>query len=65
MTDFSLFKEYNIELETSEETIFRKFLDLFMEYNAHTNLSAIRTPEGVIEKHFIDSLMLGNFTELS
>lgn len=65
MTDFSLFNEYNIELETSEEAIFRKFLDLFMEYNAHTNLSAIRTTEGVIEKHFIDSLMLGNFVTLS
>lgn len=65
MSDFALFSEYNIELEPSEEAIFRKFLELFMEYNAHTNLSAIRTPEGVIEKHFIDSLMLGNFVELS
>lgn len=64
MPHFSLFAQYNIELETSEEVIFRKFLDLFMEYNSHTNLSAIRTPEGIIEKHFIDSLMLGNFVEL-
>jgi len=65
MPHFSLFSQYNIELETSEEATFRKFLDLFMEYNAHTNLSAIRTPEGIIEKHFIDSLMLGNFVKLS
>ncbi|MDD5376857.1 MAG: 16S rRNA (guanine(527)-N(7))-methyltransferase RsmG [Candidatus Gracilibacteria bacterium] len=65
MPHFSLFSQYHIELETSEEAIFRKFLDLFMEYNAHTNLSAIRTPEGVIEKHFIDSLMLGNVVQLS
>ncbi len=64
MPHFSLFKEYNIELEPSEEMIFRRFLDLFMEYNAHTNLSAIRTPEGIVEKHFIDSLMLGNFVKL-
>ncbi len=64
MPHFSLFKEYNIELEPSEEIIFRRFLDLFMEYNAHTNLSAIRTPEGIVEKHFIDSLMLGNFVKL-
>lgn len=35
-----------------------------MEYNGHTNLSAIRTPEGIVEKHFIDSLMLGNVVEL-
>lgn len=65
MPQFSFFKQYDIELETSEEAIFRKFLDLFMEYNAHTNLSAIRTPEGIIEKHFIDSLLLGNFVELT
>lgn len=65
MPHFSLFSQYHIELETSEEAIFRKFLTLFMEYNVHTNLSAIRTPEGVIEKHFIDSLALGNFVELS
>lgn len=65
MPHFSLFSQYNIELEPAEEAVFRKFLDLFMEYNSHTNLSAIRTPEGIIEKHFIDSLMLGNFVELS
>lgn len=64
MPYFHLFPQYHIELEPSEEAIFRKFLSLFMEYNAHTNLSAIRTPEGIIEKHFIDSLMLGNFIEL-
>lgn len=65
MPHFSLFREYNIELEPSEEAIFQKFLDLFIEYNTHTNLSAIRTPEGIIEKHFIDSLFLGNFVKLS
>lgn len=65
MPHFSLFADYGIELEPKEEAQFRKLLDLFMEYNGHTNLSAIRTPEGIIEKHFIDSLSLGNFVELS
>lgn len=64
MPHFSLFSNYHIELEPSEEIIFRKFLGLFMEYNSHTNLSAIRTLEGIVEKHFIDSLMLGNFVKL-
>jgi 16S rRNA G527 N7-methylase RsmG len=27
-----------------------------MTYNGHTNLSAIRDEEGIIEKHFVDSL---------
>jgi len=65
MPHFSIFKNYHIELEPSEEAIFRRFLELFMEYNSHTNLSAIRTPEAIIEKHFIDSLELGRFVELS
>lgn len=54
-----------MELEPTEEALFRRFLELFMEYNSHTNLSAIRTPEAIIEKHFIDSLELGRFVELS
>lgn len=65
MPHFSIFKNYNIELEPAEEAIFRRFLELFMEYNSHTNLSAIRTPGAIIEKHFIDSLELGRFVELS
>lgn len=65
MPHFSIFKNYNMELEPAEEAIFRRFLELFMEYNSHTNLSAIRTPKAIIEKHFIDSLELGRFVELS
>ena len=36
-----------------------------MEYNSHTNLSAIRDAEGIVEKHFVDSLMLQNFFDIS
>ena len=43
--------------------LFEKFLALFQEYNAHTNLSAIRDEVGIVEKHFIDSVMLANFIE--
>lgn len=41
-----------------------KFVDLFMAYNAHTNLSAVRTHEGIWLKHVVDSLMLLRFEEL-
>ena len=50
------FKKYGFELETHELQSFEKFLELFITYNAHTNLSAIRDEEGIIVKHFIDSL---------
>ena len=45
------FEPSELELEQ-----FQRFLTLFMEYNSHTNLSAIRDEEGIIEKHFVDSL---------
>ena len=52
----SIFTSYGITLSLSEEVLFQHFLTLFIAYNAHTNLSAIRDEEGIIVKHFIDSL---------
>ena len=56
-----LFEKYSFTLTEKEEEQFSQFLTLFLEYNAHTNLSAIRDEAGVIEKHFIDSLFLEKF----
>ncbi len=36
------FLAHHIELTPEEEGIFERFIQLFMQYNAHTNLSAIR-----------------------
>ena len=52
----STFASHGFELSKEEVSLFEQFLSLFMAYNAHTNLSAIRDDEGIIEKHFIDSL---------
>lgn len=52
----TLFASHGFELSESEIAQFQKFLTLFVEYNSHTNLSAIRDEEGIILKHFIDSL---------
>ena len=52
----TLFASHGFELSESEISQFQKFLTLFIEYNSHTNLSAIRDEEGIIEKYFIDSL---------
>lgn len=56
-----LFEKYGFTLTEKEGEQFSRFLTLFLEYNAHTNLSAIRDEAGVIEKHFIDSLFLEKF----
>ena len=52
----NLFSPHGFELSNTELEQFSHFLALFQEYNAHTNLSAIRDEDGIIEKHFIDSL---------
>ena len=60
-----LLQKYNLKLTPSQIEQFGKFLGLFTEYNSHTNLSAIRDEQGIIEKHFIDSLLLTKFEDLS
>jgi 16S rRNA (guanine527-N7)-methyltransferase len=52
----STFSSHGFELSDSELAQFEQFLSLFIEYNSHTNLSAIRDREGIILKHFVDSL---------
>lgn len=60
-----LLNKYSIELSPEELQKFEKFLEIFMETNSQINLSAIRDAEGIIEKHFIDSLMLAVFYDLT
>ena len=36
---------------------FFRFTEHLLEVNAHTNLTAIREPVGIVDKHYIDSLL--------
>ncbi len=58
-----IFTKYNLELEDHEIKKFEKFLEIFKEKNAQVNLSAIRDDEWIIEKHFIDSIILNIFLD--
>ena len=40
---------------------FYQFTEYLLEVNAHTNLTAIREPVDIIDKHYIDSLMALEF----
>jgi 16S rRNA (guanine527-N7)-methyltransferase len=53
---WNIFTSHGFELSEEEQALFERFLTLFIEYNSHTNLSAIRDEEGIMEKHFVDSL---------
>ncbi len=59
-----IFKKYDIELEKNEIEQFKKFLDIFIEKNKQINLSSIREKNDIIEKHFIDSIILNIFLEI-
>ena len=59
-----LLQKYELELSEQELQKFEKFLEIFMETNSQINLSAIRDADGIIEKHFIDSLMLAVFMDV-
>ena len=38
-----------------------RYLELIVDYNSHTNITAIREKKAIIEKHFLDSLLLQQF----
>ena len=38
-----------------------RYLKLIVGYNSHTNITAIREEKAIIEKHFLDSLLLQQF----
>lgn len=59
-----LFKKYSIKLSSEQEKKFQDFLKIFIETNSQINLSAIRDEAWIIEKHFIDSILLRNFCSL-
>jgi 16S rRNA (guanine527-N7)-methyltransferase len=59
-----LLSKYNIELEKNELLLFDKFLKIFIEKNSQINLSAIREENDIMEKHFVDSIILNIFVEL-
>jgi len=59
-----LLKKYSLELNKKELETFKEFLKIFIQKNSKINLSAIRDEEAIIEKHFIDSIMLNIFVEL-
>jgi 16S rRNA (guanine527-N7)-methyltransferase len=59
-----LFRNYWLEITNKQEEQFQKFLSLFTEKNAQVNLSAIRDEDGIIHKHFIDSIMVSKYIKI-
>lgn len=56
-----LFEKYSIKASDGIINKFNDFLEFFKETNSITNLSAIRDDNGIILKHFVDSLIVSHF----
>lgn len=62
MRDFLIsgLKEIGVEYTEKRVENLLKYLELLLEYNSHTNLTAMRDEKLIVEKHFLDSLLLQN-----
>lgn len=58
-------KRIGVEIDDEKIDKLMEYLKLLMEYNSHTNLTAIRDEEGIIEKHFLDSILLMKYMKCS
>lgn len=54
---------HGISLSNNQVESFRKYAEFLLEYNQHTNLTAIRNIEDVYLKHFYDSIIGLNYFE--
>ncbi len=53
-----IFSENLFELTPEQVKSFEKYAELLIEYNNHTNLTAITDPKEIALKHFLDSAVL-------
>lgn len=50
-------KEMGIELTEEQLRKFEVYMDYLLEYNQHTNLTAVTEPSQIVIKHFLDSMI--------
>ena len=53
-----LAEQVGIEISDEQGKSFIKYMDALLAFNAHTNLTAITNPREILEKHFVDSLLI-------
>jgi 16S rRNA (guanine527-N7)-methyltransferase len=55
---------YEIPLSARQLDAFSKYAELLTEWNEKVNLTAVTDPQGIAEKHFLDSLLILKYTEI-
>lgn len=58
-------KSYDISISNEELNLFEEYYKYLVEYNEHTNLTAITEHDEVFYKHFLDSLLLTKTIDLN
>lgn len=61
---FNEAQNFGINLTREQIEKFKIYMDFLLEYNTHTNLTAIKNPEDVMIKHFLDSIILDKFLNI-
>ncbi len=57
-------KKHDLNLTEKQLKKFQIYMDFLLEYNEHTNLTAITEPEEIMIKHFFDSIIINNFLNI-
>ncbi len=58
-------KKLGIKLNEDQLSKFKEYENFLLEYNLHTNLTAITDHEDIAIKHFLDSILVSKFFEIS
>lgn len=58
-------KKYNIDINREQVDKFQKYFEILVEWNSFMNLTSITEKNEVMVKHFLDSMMLGKYYDLS
>ena len=59
------FAEYGLELTPEKYEKFDIYADFLVEYNQNVNLTAITEPKEILLKHFIDSVLMLKYAEIT
>ena len=69
LPDFELccskFSDYGLELNKEKYELLDAYAEYLVEYNKNVNLTAITEPDEILIKHFIDSILLAKYAEIS
>lgn len=60
----AMFGKCGLELNETQYDMLDRYAELLVEYNKVMNLTGITDPEGISEKHFLDSLLIFKYADI-